>query len=438
MQRIAIVGAGYVGLVTGACLAALGHRVTCLDVDAAKVAGLKAGVMPIYEAGLADLVARETAAGRLAFTTDLAEAAREAAAAFICVGTPARPDDGHADLTAVFAAAGALIGAMPPGAVLVVKSTVPVGTGDEIEAMARAAGADLPVASNPEFLREGVAIADFMSPDRIVVGVETAAAEATLAAIYRPLTDKGAAMLVTNRRASELVKHTANAFLAIKINFINEIANLCEEVGADVEAVARGVGLDGRIGPKFLKPGPGFGGSCFPKDMLALIRTGHEHGVPLRSVETAVAVNDARKGEMVRKIVRAFGGSLQGKRVALLGLTFKAGTDDMRSAASLVIAPRLVKAGATVVAYDPAGMKTAARLMPELTYAPDAMTAIDGADGVVILTEWPEFATLDLAAVRAVVAAPLVVDLRNLLQPEEVAAAGLRLTRLGLKPSPAA
>ncbi|WP_296577081.1 UDP-glucose/GDP-mannose dehydrogenase family protein [Phreatobacter sp.] len=432
-QRITVVGAGYVGLVTGACLASIGHEVVVVDRDAGRIAGLEAGVMPIYEAGLAALVSGEIAAGRLAFTTDLAAAVPGAAAVFICVGTPPRPSDGHADMAQVMAAAGEIAASLSAFTAIVVKSTVPVGTGDEVEALvhARAPAADVAVVSNPEFLREGVAIADFMRPDRIVVGTDDARAAALMAAIYRPLNEAGAPLVVTNRRASELIKYAANAFLALKITYINEIANLCEEIGADVEDVARGIGLDPRIGSQFLKAGPGFGGSCFPKDMLALMKTGQDHGVPLRSVETAVAVNDARKGEMVRKIVRAAGGSVAGKTIAVLGLTFKAGTDDMRSAASLVILPQLQKQGARIVAHDPAGMGQAGPLLPGVLMAKGSMAALAGADLAVILTEWPEFAALDLDAAARIMRRPILVDLRNLVDPDEAARAGFCYRSIG-------
>ncbi len=437
MQHVAkpltVVGAGYVGLVSGACLAAIGHRVTVVDRDDRKIAGLRVGHIPIYEAGLAELVASETAAGRLSFSTDLAEAVPRAAAVFICVGTPPRPSDGHADMGQVMAAAGAIAPHLAAGTIVVVKSTVPVGTGDEVEALirSRTATGGIAVVSNPEFLREGVAIADFMRPDRVVVGTEDSRAAAMMAALYQPLTERGAPLLVTDRRAAELIKYAANSFLALKITYINEIANLCEEIGADVGDVARGIGLDPRIGAQFLKAGPGFGGSCFPKDMLALMKTGQDHGVPLRSVETAVAVNDARKGEMVRKIVRAAGGSVAGRRIAVLGLTFKAGTDDMRSAASLVILPQLQKQGARVTAFDPAGMAEAAPLLPGVAMAESAMTVLAGADLAVILTEWPEFAALDLAAAARAMRSPVLVDLRNLLDPEAAARAGFLYRSVG-------
>ncbi|CEJ15028.1 UDP-glucose 6-dehydrogenase TuaD [bacterium YEK0313] len=432
-MRITIVGAGYVGLVTGVCLAEIGHEVVIVDRDAERIAGLKVGRMPIYEAGLDRLVADTARAGRLSFATDLAPAVADAAAIFICVGTPPRPADGHADISGVHAVAGEIATALGGFALVVTKSTVPVGTGDEVEAIIRARRPDaaFAVVSNPEFLREGVAIADFLAPDRIVVGVEDERAGALMAALYAPLTGRGAPLVVTNRRTAELIKYAANSFLALKITYINEIANLCEEVGADVEQVSRGIGLDSRIGAKFLKAGPGFGGSCFPKDMLALMKTAQDHGVPLRSVETAVAVNDARKGEMVRKIVRAAGGSVAGRTIAVLGLTFKPDTDDMRSAASLVILPRLIKAGAMIRAYDPAGMANAAPLLPDVAMATSAFSACEGADAAVLVTEWDEFGRLDLSQLAAVMKTPLLVDLRNLFDPAIAARSGLRYVSIG-------
>lgn len=431
--RIVVVGAGYVGLVSGACLASLGHQVTVVDRDARRIVDLLAGIMPIHEPGLDSLVAAEVAAGRLAFTTDLAPAVPAADAIFICVGTPPRPEDGHADMRHVMEAAAEAGRALDGFTAIVVKSTVPVGTGDAIEALLRSLnpGAEFAIVSNPEFLREGAAIGDFLAPDRIVVGAENRRAAGLMEALYRPLTAAGAPLVVTSRRGAEMIKYAANCFLALKITYINEIANLCEEVGADVEDVARGIGLDPRIGDRFLRPGPGFGGSCFPKDMLALMKTAQDHGMPLRSVETAVAVNDARKGEMVRKIIRAAGGSVAGKTVAILGLTFKAGTDDMRSAPALVMLPQLMRHGARLRAYDPAGMAQAAPLLPGVTMAASAADALAGADVAVILTEWPDFATLDWPGAAARMKAPILVDLRNLLDPEEALAAGLAYTSLG-------
>ncbi|KAF0134162.1 MAG: UDPglucose 6-dehydrogenase [Xanthobacteraceae bacterium] len=432
-QRATIIGAGYVGLVTGACLAGIGHDVVVVDHDRARIEGLLAGRMPIFEPGLAELVGQQMDAGRLRFATDIAGNVAGANAMFICVGTPPRPSDGHADMAQVMAAAAEVARNLSGFAAIVVKSTVPVGTGDEVEALVRTLRPDIDVAvvSNPEFLREGVAIDDFMRPDRIVVGTGDARAGAIMTSIYRPLTDAGSPLLITNRRAAELIKYAANSFLALKITYINEIANLCEEIGADVGDVARGIGLDPRIGERFLKPGPGFGGSCFPKDLLALMKTAQDHGVPLRSVETAIAVNDARKGEMVRKIVRAAGGSVGGKTVAVLGLTFKAGTDDMRSSVALVVLPQLQKQGARVVAYDPAGMANAAPLLPGVAMAGSAMTAVAGADLAVILTEWDEFAAIDLAAAATIMRQAILVDLRNLVEPEAAARAGFAYCSIG-------
>ncbi|QCI63137.1 UDP-glucose dehydrogenase family protein [Phreatobacter stygius] len=439
-MKITIVGAGYVGLVTGACLAAIGHDVVVVDRDGPKIAALRRGVMPIYEAGLDRLVAETAAAGRLSFETSLAPAVATSQAVFICVGTPPRPADGHADLASVYAVAAEIAQALAGFTLVVTKSTVPVGTGDEVEAIIREVAPDARVAvvSNPEFLREGVAIADFMRPDRIVVGGEDDGALGLMAALYAPITDAGSPLVTTNRRTAELIKYAANCFLALKITYINEIANLCEEVGADVEDVSRGIGLDSRIGAKFLKAGPGFGGSCFPKDMLALMKTAQDHGVPLRSVETAVAVNDARKGEMVRKIIRAAGGSVQGKSIAVLGLTFKPDTDDMRSAASLIILPRLIKAGASIRAYDPAGMAHAAPLLPGVVMAASALEAAEGADLAVLVTEWAEFSTLDLGALGRVLKNPLLVDLRNLFDPLAAERSGLRYVSVGRGDSPEA
>ena len=436
-----VIGAGYVGLVTAACLASLGHAVVVIDHDAGRIDGLRQGRMPIFEPGLAGIVEQEARAGRLSFAEEVAPHAAGAAAVFICVGTPPRLSDGHADMTQVMTAAAEVAAHLSGFAALVVKSTVPVGTGDEVEALVRAnrPGADIAVVSNPEFLREGAAIADFLQPDRIVVGTDDPRAKAVMQALYRPLTDRGTPLLVTDRRAAELIKYAANAFLALKVTYINEIANLCEEVGADAADVARGIGLDPRIGNRFLRPGPGFGGSCFPKDLLALMKTAQDHGVPLRSVETAVAVNDARKGEMVRKIVRAADGVVAGKTIAVLGLTFKAGTDDMRSSPALVILPQLQRQGARIVAHDPAGMANAAPLLPGVTMADSAMEALAGADLAVILTEWEDFATIDLPSAARAMRRPILVDLRNIVSPEAAMRAGFIYRSIGrsLRDSPA-
>ncbi|MGU3661024.1 UDP-glucose dehydrogenase family protein [Methylobacterium fujisawaense] len=422
-MRIAMIGAGYVGLVSGACLADFGHTVVCIDRDPDKIASLNAGRMPIYEPGLDVLVAENVRQGRLAFRSTMREAVAEADAVFIAVGTPSRRGDGFADLSYVYAAAREIAGALSGFTVVVTKSTVPVGTGDEVERIIRETnpGAQFAVASNPEFLREGAAIADFKRPDRIVVGAEEASAEAVMREVYRPLYLNQAPVMVTSRRTAELTKYAANAFLAAKITFINEVADLCEAVGADVQAVARGIGLDNRIGSKFLHAGPGYGGSCFPKDTLALVKTAQDAGTPLRLVETVVAVNDQRKRAMARKVIKACGGSVRGRTVALLGLTFKPNTDDMRDAPSLAIVAGLQDAGAVVRAYDPEGMEQARALMPAVDYAENAYACAEGADAVVIVTEWNAFRALDLDRLRQVMssgeAAPVLIDLRNIYDP---------------------
>jgi len=432
-MRIAIIGTGYVGLVSGACFSEFGVSVSCVDQDAAKIAGLQRGEMPIYEPGLAALVAGNAAAGRLLFTTDLAMAVAGADAVFIAVGTPSRRGDGHADLSYVFAAAEAIGRALSGPAVVVTKSTVPVGTGYRVAEILRGTRpkGGVEVAANPEFLREGSAIADFMRPDRVVIGADSERARAVLRQLYRPLYLIETPMLFTDVATAELVKYAANAFLATKITFINEIADLCEVLGADVQDVARGIGLDGRIGRKFLHAGPGFGGSCFPKDCRALVRTAGEAGAGLEIVETVLKVNEARKRRMADKIAAACGGSLVGKSLAVLGLTFKPNTDDMRDAPSLEILPRLIAAGARVRAFDPEGMGEAERLMPEPVYCRDAYQAIDGADALVLLTEWNEFRALDLDRVKSLLANPLVIDLRNIYQPQEMADAGLAYVSVG-------
>jgi len=418
-----MIGAGYVGLVSGACLADFGHTVVCIDRDPDKIASLNAGRMPIYEPGLDVLVAENVRQGRLAFRSTMREAVAEADAVFIAVGTPSRRGDGFADLSYVYAAAREIAGALSGFTVVVTKSTVPVGTGDEVERIIRETnpGAQFAVASNPEFLREGAAIADFKRPDRIVVGAEEASAEAVMREVYRPLYLNQAPVMVTSRRTAELTKYAANAFLAAKITFINEVADLCEAVGADVQAVARGIGLDNRIGSKFLHAGPGYGGSCFPKDTLALVKTAQDAGTPLRLVETVVAVNDQRKRAMARKVIKACGGSVRGRTVALLGLTFKPNTDDMRDAPSLAIVAGLQDAGAVVRAYDPEGMEQARALMPAVDYAENAYACAEGADAVVIVTEWNAFRALDLDRLRQVMssgeAAPVLIDLRNIYDP---------------------
>ncbi|MGN7125737.1 UDP-glucose dehydrogenase family protein [Methylorubrum thiocyanatum] len=414
-MRIAMIGSGYVGLVSGACLADFGHEVVCIDKDPDKIAALNEGRMPIYEPGLDALVAENVRQKRLAFSTDLKPAVAGAQAVFIAVGTPSRRGDGFADLSYVYAAAREIAEALTGYAVVVTKSTVPVGTGDEVERILREARPDLDVgvASNPEFLREGAAIGDFKRPDRIVIGAEDARAAAVMQEVYRPLYLNQAPILFTGRRTAELTKYAANAFLATKITFINEIADLCEQVGANVQEVARGIGLDNRIGAKFLHAGPGYGGSCFPKDTLALVKTAQDYGTPVRIVETVVAVNDQRKRAMARKVIAACGGSVRGKRVALLGLTFKPNTDDMRDAPSLSIIAGLQDAGARIVAYDPEGMEQARPLLQGVDYAEDAYACAEGADALVIVTEWNAFRALDLARLKATMAAPVLVDLRN-------------------------
>ena len=430
-MRIAMIGTGYVGLVSGACLSEFGHNVTCVDKDKAKIDMLRAGRIPIFEPGLETIVATNTQAGRLSFTTDLASAVKCADAVFIAVGTPSRRGDGHADLTYVFAAAEEIAPALDGYTVVVTKSTVPVGTGGKIEEILRRLrpDADFDVASNPEFLREGAAIEDFRRPDRVAVGCETERAQDVLREIYRPLYLNETPILFTSRETSELIKYAANAFLATKITFINEMADLCEKVGADVQDVARGIGLDGRIGAKFLHAGPGFGGSCFPKDTLALLRTAEQVGAPSRIVQAVVEVNEARKVAMAAKISAAFGG-VKGKTVAILGLTFKPNTDDMRDAPSLAIVPALQAEGASIRAYDPEGAHEAHKLLGIETL-PNAYEALDGADGVVILTEWNEFRALDLARMKALLKHPLMVDLRNIYRPAQMAAAGFRYVSIG-------
>jgi UDPglucose 6-dehydrogenase len=431
-MRIAMIGTGYVGLVSGACFADFGHRVICVDKDAAKIDGLNSGVMPIWEPGLEALVTANAARGRLSFTTDLPSAVADADAVFIAVGTPARRGDGHADLTFVFDAVRELAAVIRPDTVVVTKSTVPVGTGDRIEAILREEGvADPSVASNPEFLREGAAIADFKHPDRIVVGAEDEHAREALREIYRPLFLNRAPILFTGRRTAELTKYAANAFLAVKISFINEIADLCEAVDADVQDVARGIGLDNRIGPKFLHAGPGYGGSCFPKDTLALLQTADAAGVDQRIVRTTVAVNDERKARMAERVVRAVGGDVRGKRIAVLGLAFKPNTDDMREAPSIPLIEGLVERGAEVVAFDPVARHQAEQLLGGIAFADDAQAAAAGADALVIVTEWDEFRALDLATIAAAMRGRVLVDLRNVYDREEAEQSGLAYVGIG-------
>ena len=439
-MRLAVIGSGYVGLVTGVCLAIDGHQVICVDSDAGKIALMQRGTCPIYEEGLEVLMRQAHASGVLAFSSDLGSAVAGAEVVFICVGTPPRPSDGHADMAQVHAAAAQIASAIPAGGtrdtVVVLKSTVPVGTGDEVEAIVRKHNpqARFAVVSNPEFLREGTAVADFQKPDRIVIGPEDEGAVERMRAVYARYIAAGVPFVATNRRTSELIKYASNSFLAVKITFINELANLCEEIRADVQDVAYGMGLDSRIGGKFLQAGPGFGGSCFPKDMLALIKTGQDHGIPLRTVETAVAVNDSRKGEMVRKIVAAAGGSVDGKAIAILGLTFKPNTDDMRTAVSLLVIPQLIKAGARIRAYDPVGMDKARKLLPDVAMAASAREALAGADIAVILTEWADFRAMDPATIAGLLATPVLADLRNVFSPDAAAAAGLTYYSIGRAP----
>ena len=432
-MRVAMIGTGYVGLVSGACFADFGHDVTCVDKDASKIERLERGEIPIFEPGLDDLVADNVRGGRLSFALDGAAAIRAADAVFIAVGTPSRRGDGHADLSYVHAAAEEIAGLIEGFTVVVTKSTVPVGTGDEIERIIRERrpDADFAVVSNPEFLREGAAIEDFKRPDRVVVGTDDARAQAVMRELYRPLNLNETPILFTGRRTSELIKYAANAFLAMKITFINEMADLCEVVGADVQQVARGIGLDKRIGGKFLHAGPGYGGSCFPKDTLALVRTATDAGAPVRLIETTVAINDARKKAMAGKVASALDGELKGKTVALLGLTFKPNTDDMRDAPSLDVAPALIAMGATVQAFDPEGMHEAARLLDGVVFKDGPYEAVTGADVVVILTEWDQFRALDLDRVKLLVRQPVMVDLRNVYRPEDLRARGFKYTSIG-------
>jgi UDPglucose 6-dehydrogenase len=438
-MRIAMVGSGYVGLVSGACFSEFGIEVACIDKDAGKIERLRRGEMPIFEPGLEALVESNTRAGRLSFGTDLAAATAGADAVFIAVGTPSRRGDGHADLSYVFAAAEEIGRALTGYTVIVTKSTVPVGTGREVARRVRAVNpqAEFDVVSNPEFLREGSAINDFMRPDRVVIGTDSERARQVMRQLYRPLYLIETPIIFTGLETSELIKYAANAFLATKITFINEVADLCEQVGADVHDVARGIGLDGRIGRKFLHAGPGFGGSCFPKDTLALARTAQQAHAPLRIVETVVEVNEKRKASMADRVVAACGGSVAGKTVAALGLTFKPNTDDMRDSPSLAILPALQQAGATVRAFDPEGMAEARKLMPEVTYCETAYEAMTGADAVVIITEWNEFRALDLARMRRLLRRPVLVDLRNIYNPEDMAAAGFEYSCIGRPRQPA-
>jgi UDPglucose 6-dehydrogenase len=432
-MRIAMIGSGYVGLVSGACFADFGHRVVCVDKDEAKIAALRRGEIPIFEPGLDKLVEQNVKEGRLAFASELAPAVADADVVFIAVGTPSRRGDGHADLSYVLGAAREIAAAIGGYTVVVTKSTVPVGTGDEVERTIRAANpkAEFAVVSNPEFLREGAAINDFKRPDRIVIGTGDPRAREMMTEVYRPLYLNAAPILFTERRTAELIKYAANAFLATKITFINEMADLCEKVGANVQEVARGIGFDNRIGSKFLHAGPGFGGSCFPKDTLALMKTAQEAGAPAKIVETVVTVNDARKRAMAEKIVAACGGAVAGKTIAILGLAFKPNTDDMREAASLVIVPALAAAGAKLRAHDPQAMREAAKHLAGVAMCKNPYEAAKDADALVILTEWDAYRALDLDRLKGDLRSPLVVDLRNIYRPEEMAAKGFRYISVG-------
>jgi UDPglucose 6-dehydrogenase len=432
-MRVVMIGSGYVGLVSGACFADFGHEVVCVDQADDKIAGLKAGQMPIFEPGLGNLVAANVAAGRLSFTTGLAPAVRGADAVFIAVGTPSRRGDGHADLSYVYAAAAEIAEAIEGYTVIVTKSTVPVGTGDEVERIIRATNPDaaFAVVSNPEFLREGAAIGDFKRPDRIVIGSEDERAIDVMRQIYRPLYLNASPLVVMSRRGAELTKYAANAFLATKITFINEIADLCEKVGADIQEVSRGIGLDNRIGAKFLHAGPGYGGSCFPKDTLALLKTSQDFDAPQRIVEAVVMVNDNRKRAMGRKVIQAMGGDARGKTVAVLGLTFKPNTDDMRESPAISVIRALQDAGAMVRAADPEGIDQARLVLEDVAYFNDPYEAMAGADALAIVTEWDAYRALDLTRVCSLLKAPVFVDLRNIYTPEEVTGAGLAYHGVG-------
>jgi UDPglucose 6-dehydrogenase len=437
-MRIAMIGCGYVGLVSGACFADCGHVVTCVDSDSGKIDRIARGEMPIFEPGLAELVAGNSAAGRLSFTTGLAGAARSADAIFIAVGTPSRRGDGHADLSYVFDVARKIAAHLDGPKVIVTKSTVPVGTGDEVARIIAEArpGAEFAVVSNPEFLREGAAISDFNHPDRIVIGVDDERARQVMTDIYQPLARNQLPLLFTSRRTAELIKYAANAFLATKITFINEMAELCERAGADVEEVAHGIGMDSRIGHKFLHAGPGFGGSCFPKDLRALVRTAHDFGAPCRIVEAAAAVNDQRKRAMGLKVVAACGGNVRGGTVAVLGLTFKPNTDDMREAPSIALITALQDAGARVRVFDPKGMEQARAVLENVDYAEDAYACAEGAEALVVVTDWDEFRALDLERVKSLLKRPIVVDLRNIYPPDDMARHGFTYVGVGRGRSP--
>ena len=432
-MRIAVVGSGYVGLVSGACLADFGHEVTCIDSNDDKVKALQDGIMPIYEPGLDQIVARNCQAKRLVFTTDLKEPVKKADAVFIAVGTPSRRGDGHADLSYVYAVAREIAANVQGFTVVITKSTVPVGTGDEVERIIREANpeADVAVVSNPEFLREGAAIEDFKRPDRIVVGIEDERARAVMTEVYRPLYLNQAPLMFTARRTSELIKYAANAYLAMKITFINEMADLCEAVGSNVQDVAHGIGLDKRIGSKFLHAGPGYGGSCFPKDTLALVKTAQDYGSPLRLIETTVAINDQRKRAMSRKVARAIGTDMRGKTIAILGLTFKPNTDDMRESPAISIIQGLQDNGAIIRAFDPEGMEAAKDYLSGVTFGSDPYSIAEGADALVLVTEWDAFRALDFPRLKGVMREPLLVDLRNVYRREQIARHGFRYISVG-------
>ncbi len=433
-MRITMIGSGYVGLVSGVCFADFGHDVICVDKDKSKIDALEKGVMPIYEPGLDQIVAENVKSGRLTFSTDVPNSVKDADVVFIAVGTPSRRGDGHADLSYVYAAAKEIAEHCTGFTVVVTKSTVPVGTGDEVERIVKEANpnADIAVVSNPEFLREGAAIEDFKRPDRIVIGLDDDRARGVMTEVYRPLYLNQAPLLFTARRTSELIKYAANGFLAMKITFINEIADLCEKVGANVQDVSRGIGLDGRIGAKFLHAGPGYGGSCFPKDTLALAKTAQDHESPMRLIETTIAINDNRKRAMGRKVISALEGDVRGKKIAVLGLTFKPNTDDMRDSPAIAVIQTLQDSGATVAAYDPEGMENAKKLIEGIEYVAGPYEAIADADAIVIVTEWNQFRALDLPRAKGMMKSPVLVDLRNIYRPAEVAKHGFAYHGIGL------
>ena len=432
-MRVAMIGTGYVGLVSGVCFADFGHSVICVDKDPKKIDVLNSGGVPIYEPGLADLVAKNVSAGRLSFTTEIEDAVKNADAVFIAVGTPSRRGDGHADLSYVYAAAEEIAGVMDGYTVIVTKSTVPVGTGDEVQARIRKVRPDgkFDVVSNPEFLREGAAIEDFKRPDRVVVGTDSERAQEIMRSLYRPLFINETPIVFTNRRTSELIKYAGNAFLATKITFINEMADLCEKVGANVQEVSKGIGLDGRIGGKFLHAGPGYGGSCFPKDTLAVVKTAQDAGAPLQIVEAVIAANEARKDKMADKVISACGGTVKGKTIAVLGLAFKPNTDDMRDSPSIPVIKKLLAGGATIRAYDPEAMRESKSLLPDITYCENSYDCIEGADALVIITEWDQFRALDMDRVKDLLAAPILVDLRNIYSPTRMKERGFTYISVG-------